>query len=47
MGRARPELGDGLRSAPFESYVIFFRYVGERFEVVDILHGRRDVDALF
>ena len=47
MGRARPELGEGLRSIPVDAYVIFFRYVGERFEVVDILHGRRDIDALF
>ena len=47
MGRSRPELGEGLRSAPFGAYIIFFRYVGDRFEVVDILHGRRDIDALF
>jgi plasmid stabilization system protein ParE len=47
MGRARPELGEDLRSFPFGAYVIFFRYNNERFEVIDILHGSRDIDALF
>jgi plasmid stabilization system protein ParE len=47
LGRARPELGSGLRSFPFRGYIIFFRYVGDVFEVVNILEGHRDVGAFF
>jgi toxin ParE1/3/4 len=47
LGRARPELGPGLRSVSHKGYVIFFRYADHRFEVVDILEGHRDVDAFF
>jgi toxin ParE1/3/4 len=47
IGRARPELGDNIRSFPYMGYVIFFRYVEERFEVVNILEGHRDIDAFF
>ena len=47
VGRARPELGNNIRSFPYIGYVIFFRYVGERFEVVNILERHRDVDAFF
>ena len=48
LGRARPELRPDIRSAPFKSYIIFFRYVGaDVFEVVRIIEGHRDLDALF
>ena len=47
IGRARPELGSGLRSMSHKGYVIFFRYVGDRFEVVAILEGHRDIDGYF
>ncbi len=47
LGRQRPELRDDLRSVAVGNYVIFFQYVGDRFEVVNILHGRRDIDELF
>mgnify|MGYP001766919434 CR=1 FL=1 len=47
IGRPRPELRDDIRSFPFRGYVIFFRYVDDRFEVVDILEGHRDVDHHF
>lgn len=47
MGRARPELGPGLRSVAHGEYVVFFRYFGDKFEVVGIVHGRRDIDHLF
>ncbi len=30
MGRARPELVEGVRSAVFGNHAIFFRYVGGR-----------------
>ncbi len=47
LGRARPELRADIRSFPYKNHVIFFRYVGERFEVVNILEGHRDVEAFF
>ena len=47
MGRPRPELMEGVRSAAFGSHVIFFRYVDGRFEVVNILHGHRDIETFF
>ncbi len=47
MGRARPEIRADLRSAPYKHYVIFFRYVEARFEVVNILEGHRDILAYF
>jgi plasmid stabilization system protein ParE len=47
IGRPRPELRSDIRSFPYKGYVIFFRYVADRFEVVNILEGHRDVEAYF
>lgn len=47
MGHERNELRDGLRSSVFKSYVIFYRYLGDELEVVNILEGHRDMDAFF
>jgi len=47
LGRARPELRPDIRSAPFKGYIIFFRYLDDVFEVVHIIEGHRDIDALF
>jgi toxin ParE1/3/4 len=47
IGRARQELLPDLRSYPYRNYVIFFRYVGDSFYVVNILHGARDIGAYF
>jgi toxin ParE1/3/4 len=44
LGRARPELRSDIRSFPFGNYVIFFRYQGDVFEVVNILEGHRDIE---
>lgn len=43
LGTARPALADGLRSTPHKGYVIFFRYVADALEIVNVLHGSRDV----
>jgi toxin ParE1/3/4 len=45
LGRASPELREDIRSFPCQGYVIFFRYVGEALEVVNILHGSRDIEG--
>ena len=47
VGRTRPELGEDLRSFPYGNYVIFFRYVGDNLEVITIIEGHRDIEALF
>ncbi len=47
MGRARPELRAGIRSFPYIGYVILFHNVDERFEVVNILEGHRDIESHF
>ncbi len=47
IGRPRPELRSDIRSFPYKGYVIFFRYVADRFEVVNILERHRDVEAHF
>ena len=47
LGVARPELRPGLRSFPFRSYIIFFRYLDDVLEVVNILEGHRDIEAFF
>lgn len=47
MGRARPELRPDIRSFAFRGYVIFFRYVDDAFEVVNILEGHKDIESHF
>jgi len=52
FGRARPELRSDIRSAPFKSYLIFFRYLPsatdrEIMEIVNVLEGHRDLIAYF
>jgi len=47
LGRARPDLAANLRGFPFGDYHIFYRPVGQGIEVVRVLHGARDIDALF
>ncbi|MBI1868288.1 MAG: type II toxin-antitoxin system RelE/ParE family toxin [Methylocystis sp.] len=47
IGRARPELRVDIRSFPYKNYVIFFRYVANRFEVVNILERHMDIEAYF
>lgn len=47
LGRPRPELLPDVRSFVHGGYVIFFRYQGDRLEIIDILEGHRDVDAHF
>lgn len=46
MGRARPELSDGLRSFPTRTpYLIFYLPDEDGLLVVRVLHHARDIDA--
>ncbi len=47
MGRARPELLLRLRSFPSGRHVVFYRAIEEGVEIVRVLHGSRDISALF
>ncbi len=47
IGRPRPELREGLRSFTYGNYVIFIRYNDNTLEVITIIEGHRDVEALF
>lgn len=46
-GREHEELGDGLRSLPVESYLIFYRVRYGAVEVLRIIHGARDLGTIF
>jgi toxin ParE1/3/4 len=47
VGQARPELGADLRSFSAGNYVIFFRPITDGIQVVRVLHGSRDITAIF
>jgi toxin ParE1/3/4 len=46
MGRERPELRPGVRSFGVMSWVIFYRIGEEHIEILRVLHGARDLDAI-
>lgn len=46
IGRRRDELVQGVRSLPVGNLVIFYRFSDDVVEVVRVLDGRRDLDAL-
>lgn len=46
VGHRRDDLLPELLSLPYRKYVIFFRRK-ETVEIVRILHGARDIDAVF
>jgi toxin ParE1/3/4 len=46
-GRARDEFGEGLRSFPYENYIAFYRATKSAVEIVRIIHGARDLTAIF
>ena len=47
MGRKRDELLTALRSFPVDDYLIFYRQIEEEIEIVRVVSGYRDLDALF
>ncbi len=47
IGRARNELAAGVRSFPVARYVVFYVPLDDGIDVVRVLHGARDIDALF
>ena len=47
MGKARDEFGSGIRSFPIGNYVLFYQPIENGMEIIRVLHGARDIDALF
>jgi len=47
IGRKRDELLTSLRSFPVDDYLIFYRQIEEEIEIVRVVSGYRDLDALF
>ena len=46
-GWARPELGQGIRSRAHGNYVIFYWLRNNRVEILRVIHGARDIPAIF
>jgi toxin ParE1/3/4 len=46
-GRDRGDIVPGMRSIPSQPYVVFYQVRTDRCEIVRVLHGRRDVEAIF
>ena len=46
IGRARADLGPGLRTVTEGRYVIFYRIFSGNVEIVRVLHGMRNLPAL-
>lgn len=44
---ARPELGEGIRGCAHGRYLIVFQPASEEVLIVRVLHGARDLPALF
>jgi toxin ParE1/3/4 len=47
MGRTRDELAAELRSFPVGRYVVFYMPLDDGVDVIRVLHGSRDIDAIF
>jgi len=43
----RPELGEGFRMMVFKSYLVFYRIDGDTVRIERVLHGARNIQALF
>ncbi len=47
MGKSRSELGRDIRSFSYKNYVLLFRYSDNRLEIVRIIEGHRDIEAMY
>jgi toxin ParE1/3/4 len=45
LGRARPEIYEGLRSFAVGNYILFYRPEPGGIELTRVLHGARDIDG--
>jgi toxin ParE1/3/4 len=47
LGRERHELGSAVRSFALGNYVLFYRQAAQDIELIRVLHGARDLRAIF
>ncbi|NDE89594.1 MAG: type II toxin-antitoxin system RelE/ParE family toxin [Alphaproteobacteria bacterium] len=47
IGKNRSNLREDMRSLPFGNYVIFFRYIDDTVEIINILQGHRDIEGFY
>lgn len=47
LGRVRSELSPWLRILPVGNYLVIYQPIETGVEIVRVLHGARDLDALF
>lgn len=46
-GPLRPDIGAGVRALAIGNYLVLYRLAEQRIEIVRVVHGARDVSALF
>lgn len=46
-GRLRDELREGYRSFPVGKYLVLYRLKKGKVEIMNVVHGMRDLNALF
>jgi toxin ParE1/3/4 len=46
LGPARPDIAPALRYLPVRRYLILYREIADGVEIVRVVHGARDVQAL-
>ena len=46
LGRLRTQVAPGIRSFSYRRYLILYRVVDEGVQIVRVVHGRRDVEAI-
>ena len=44
LGRARPDIAEGLRLFPIRRYVVLYRELPDGIEIVRVVHGMRRLD---
>jgi toxin ParE1/3/4 len=47
MGRRREDLLLGLQSLPIGNYIVFYREIKDGIDVIRVLRGSRDIEAIF
>jgi len=46
-GRSRSQIAEGLRSFSFRNYIIFYSLTDDGVVIERVLHGSRDIEAVF
>jgi toxin ParE1/3/4 len=47
MGKQYSIIREGLRGVPLDGYIIFYRLLADGVEILRVVNGRQDLEALF